>query len=135
MVFIRKGLITKRLKVFEGDISETICLEVTISKKVWFITYVYRPPYNNKDIFFSELSNILSLATRKYENILIIGDLNTDTLNKKKVNGNYLSDLCDTFSLKNLITDITYVKSTNGTSIDVLLTNKSRCFHHTASYL
>ena len=135
MVFIRKGLITKRLKVFEGDISETICLEVTISKKVWFITYVYRPPYNNKDIFFSELSNTLSLATRKYENILIIGDLNIDTLNKKKVNGNYLSDLCDTFSLKNFITDITCVKSTNGTSIDVLLTNKSRCFHHTASYL
>ena len=112
-----------------------IFLEVTISKKVWFITYVYRPPYNSKDIFFSELSNTLSLATRKYENILIIGDLNIDTLNKKKVNGNYLSDLCDTFSLKNLITEITCVKSTNGTSIDVLLTNKSRCFHHTASYL
>ena len=76
IVFRRKGLITKRLKIFEGDISETICLQVTISKKVWFITYVYRPPYNNnKEISFSELSNILSLATRKYENILIIGDL------------------------------------------------------------
>ena len=31
--------------------------------------------------------------------------------------------------MKNLITDITCVKSVNGTSIDVLLTNKSRCFH------
>ena len=31
--------------------------------------------------------------------------------------------------MQNLITDITYVKSVNGTSIDVLLTNKSRCFH------
>ena len=48
----REGLTPKRLKAFEGDISETICLEVTISKKVWFITYIYRPPYNNnKDIF------------------------------------------------------------------------------------
>ena len=73
----------------------------------------------------------MSLTTRKYGNILIIGDLNIDTSNKKKDNGNYLSDLCDTFSLKNLITDITCVKFTNGTSIDVLLTNKSRCFHHT----
>ena len=27
-----------------------------------------------------------------------------------------------------------YVKSTNGTSTDVLLTNKSRCFHHTATF-
>ena len=41
IVFIREGLITKRLKAFKGDIFETICQEVTISKKVWFITYVY----------------------------------------------------------------------------------------------
>ena len=135
IVFIREGLINKRLKAFGGDISETICLEVTVSKKVLFISYVYRPPYNdNKDIFISELSNILSLATRKYENILIIGDLNIDISNMKKDNGNYLSNSCDTFSLKNLITDITCAKSTNGTSIDVLLTNKSRCFHHKATF-
>ena len=55
-------------------------------------------------------------------------------LEQEKDNGNYLSDLCNAFSLKNLITDITCVKSTNGTSIDVLLTNKSRCFHHTATF-
>ena len=70
-----------------------------------------------------ELSNALSLVTRKYENILNICNLNIDTSNKKKDNGNYLSDLFDTFSLKNLITDITCVRSTNGTSIDILLTN------------
>ena len=131
IVFIREGLITKRLKAFQGDISEAICLEVKISKKV----YVYRPTYNdNKGISFSELSKTLSLATRKYENILIIGDLNIDSSNKKKDNGNYLSDLCDIFSFKNLTTDIACVKSTNGTSIDVLLTKKIRCFHHTATF-
>ena len=86
IVFIREGLNTKRLKAFEGDISQTIGLEVMISKKVWFMTYDYLPPYNdNKDIFFSELSNTLSLTTSKYENILIIGDLNIDTSNKKKI--------------------------------------------------
>ena len=42
--------------------------------------------------FFSEFSNTLSLATKKYENILIIDDLNIDTLYRKKDNGNYLSD-------------------------------------------
>ena len=39
-----------------------------------------------------------------------------------------------TISLKNVITDITCFRSTNGTSIDVLLTNKSRCFHHTSTF-
>ena len=72
---IRQGLITERLKVFEEDISETICLGVTILKNLWFRTCVYRPPCNNnKNIFFSELSNTLCLATRKFENIFIIGD-------------------------------------------------------------
>ena len=42
--------------------------------------------------------------------------------------------MCDTFSLKNLITGINCVKSTNGTSIDVLLTNKSICFHRTTTF-
>ena len=38
----------------------------------------------------------------KQKKLLVIGDLNTDTLNKKKYNGNYFSDLCDSFSLSNL---------------------------------
>ena len=32
------------------------------------------------------------------------------------------------------MTDTTCVKSTNEASINVLLTNKSRCFHHTATF-
>ena len=36
--------------------------------------------------------------------------------------------------MKKLIADITCVKSTNGTSIDVFLTNESTCIHHTASF-
>ena len=46
--------------------------------------------------------------------MLIIGDLNIDTLSQKKDNGNYFSDLCDSFSLNNLMTDITCVKYING---------------------
>ena len=115
-----EDLITKRLKAFEGDISKTICLEDMISKKVWFI-----------DLHRVKL---MAFFSRKYENIIIIGDLNIDTENKRKDNSNYLSDLFDIFSLKNLITDVTCVKSTNETSIDVLLINKSRCFHYTASF-
>ena len=39
-----------------------------------------------------------------------------------------MSDLCDTFSLSNLITSATSVKSQKGTSIDVMLTNRPRFF-------
>ena len=64
--------------------------------------------------------------------MLVIGDLEIDTSNKEKGNGNYFSDLCDSFTLKDLMTDITWIESINGFSIDVLLTNKMKSCYHTA---
>ena len=133
MIFIREGLLAKKLYAYEDSTSETICLEVTISKKKWCVTFAYRPPYNsNKDGFFKELNKSLSNITRKYENVLVVGDLNIDILDKKKDSKNYLSDLCDTFSLSNLIPEVTCVRSSLGSSIDVMLTNRPRSFHHTS---
>ena len=63
IVFIREGLITKRLENLETKISETICLELTVSNKKWFILFAYRPPQeNNKYTFFNELNETLSKA-------------------------------------------------------------------------
>ena len=39
MVFIREGLITKRLENLEAKLSETISLELTISNKKGFILF------------------------------------------------------------------------------------------------
>ena len=75
MIFIREGLLAKRLYAYEDNTSETICLEVTISKKKWCITFAYRPPYNsNKDGFFQELHTFLNNITKKKkkENALLI---------------------------------------------------------------
>ena len=133
MVFLREVVIAKRLYSYEDNTSETICLEVTISKKKWCITHAYRSPHSsNKDDFFKELNKSLSNIARKYENILLVGDLNIDILDKKKDSKNYLSDLRDTSSLSNLISEVTCVKSSVGSSIDVMLTNRPRRFHHTS---
>ena len=69
---------------------------------------LYGPPYNsNTNGFFKELNKSLSNITRKYENVLAVGDLNINLLDQKKKkrkdSKNYLSDLCDTFSLSNVI--------------------------------
>ena len=110
MIFIREYLIAKRLYLYKDNTSETICLEVIISKKKWWITFVYRPPYNsNKDGFYIELNKSLSNVVRKYENVLLVGDLDIDILDEKKDSKNYLSDLCDTSLLSNLISEGTCV--------------------------
>ena len=102
---MREGLITKRLENLETKISETICLELTISNKKWFILFAYRPlQENNKYTFFNELNETLSKAVNSYENIIdIIGDLNIDVSDPDKDRNNYLSDFVDIFSLSNLI--------------------------------
>ena len=80
-----------------------------------------------------ELNKSLYNIARKYENILIIGDLNINFYNLKKWDSHsHLSDLCDTFSLSNLVNGVTCVKPQNGTSMDVMLTNRSRSFHNTS---
>ena len=63
-----------------------------------------------------------------------MGDLNIDTFDKTKDKSCYLSDLCDTFSLKNIITGKTCFKKTTGTSIDILLTNRPRSFLKTGIF-
>ena len=52
VVYIKEGLMVNRIKEFETNRSETICLELTISNKRWFIIYTYRPPNEtNKKVF------------------------------------------------------------------------------------
>ena len=41
--------------------------------------------------------------TNSYESFIVTGDLNIDTLDDSMDTNSYLSDFCDTFSLKNLI--------------------------------
>ena len=52
MIFIKEGLIAKRLDAYED-----ICFEVTMSKRKWCVTFAYRSSYNsNKESFFKELN-------------------------------------------------------------------------------
>ena len=135
MVYIIDGIIAKRLENLEGIHSETICLELTVSKKNWCTTFAYRPPSNdNKAIFFNEITTSLSHITNLYDYFVKMGDLNIDTSDKTKDTSCYLSDLFDSFSLKNIITGKACFKKTTGTSIYILLTNRPRSFLKTGIF-
>ena len=56
---------------------------------------------------------------------MLIGGLN---LNTKSKNNSYYSDLCNTFDLTNLLKAKTCFKSSNQTSIDVILTYRPKSF-------
>ena len=59
-----------------------------------------------------------------YDNILLLGDFNVEMSDENMI------DFCDMYNLKNLIDEPTCYKSAlNPSSIDVMLTNRKRCFH------
>ena len=131
LVYVKQGIIAKRLEHLETEICETICIELTISKKKWCILFAYRPPKQNKVLFFEELSKCLSRIVNKYDNYFVAGDLNINMLDPKCDGNNYFSDLNDTYNLTNLVKLPTCFKSSKGTLIDVLLTNKPKSFQKT----
>ena len=47
MVFIKEGIFNKSLSNYETKTSETICIEVTISKENWCRISAYSPPQNS----------------------------------------------------------------------------------------
>ena len=103
LVFVKSGLIAKRVKDLETIVSETICIELTITKKKWCILFAYKPPKQNNASFFQEISNSLNQLVNKYENIFLAGDLNIDLLDSKSDPNNHFSVLRDMYDLTNLV--------------------------------
>ena len=79
IIYIRKGTPCKRLQQYEESNIESICFEIAVNKRKWLIFAIYRPPYNsNLQLFFQYLSKMTDKALDKYENIIILGDINID---------------------------------------------------------
>ena len=88
-------MISRRLKEYGTPHSETICSEITMSKKKWLYISFYRPPeVDTLDSFFKEVNTSLSKACCKYENLDIMGDLNIDV----KLKGNSYRKLEEFFT-------------------------------------
>ena len=101
--FVKRGIICKKVKQFETVILESICSEITISRKKWFCLGIYRlPKFNNLDAFFKEVSDSLSKASLTYEEFIITGDFNIE-INTAETDVDKLIEFCNLFDLTNLI--------------------------------
>ena len=71
---------------------------------------------------------MLDFYINKYENYVIIGDMNLEESNKN------LKNLLNDYNLTNLIRKNTCFKSARGTCIDLILTNRKSSFQHSNSF-
>ena len=107
---------------------ETIVIQVKTADKNMFFLHVYKPPDINIRYLTQNLERMLNKCFNESNHVHIIGDLNVNF----KQTPNPLSQICDTYDLKQLIKSPTCFKSLNNPSlIDVILTNKSKSIKST----
>jgi len=104
-----------------------------IQERKWFLLFGYRPESIDKKLFFDELNKSLSKAAKDYEHLIVAGDFNIEMNAQHNTDRhNYLSELWGSFDLKNIIKGTTCNMCEQGSSIDVILTNKPRSFFNTS---
>ena len=106
---------------------EFVILEVQFYKKEkWFICSCYKPPRVKDSVFERSFNELLNSLQTESPHILIIGDINFD-MSKE----NTLSNLCNTYDLKNLVCGPTCNKGAKSTALDVILSSEPKRFKHT----
>ena len=107
---------------------ESIVLDVVINNRKWAIIGIYRPPSMDNTLFTNLFTKGMDLITTKFDNLLVLGDLNYDLLDRTK--GSTLLDMCDIFDFKSIIKSATcFMKNCQPSLVDVILTNQPRlCF-------
>ena len=82
------------------------------------------PKRNTLALFLSHVGKSLYYQIGKYEHLILIGDFNS------QMEEDAMKEFCETYNLKNLITEPTCFKNAQyPTLIDLFLTNKPTSFH------
>ena len=124
LLYIRNDIPAKSLPLVAGNI-ECVFLEVTISKKKWLVIGTYNPKKSMISKHLSTLENNLRHYLPSYDNVVIMGDFNSE------IREDAMDDFCELYHLKNLIKTPTCFKSNeNPSCIDLILTNKQKSFQN-----
>ena len=131
VTFIKNGIPCRRISKMEPPDLEIMCIEIDFGRRKWAIISVYRQATKQTPkVFFDGLTNCVEKVTNVYDNIMIIGDININVLNKESYGYKEYESFLDNFNLKNLVKTTTCHTKTASSSLDVLLTNRNRfCFH------
>ena len=85
-------------------------------------------------MFFQKLSSCINNALEKYENVIVIGDINIDGQDRRHPGLENLKEFCVVFGLENLVKVKTCFTRDHSSSIDVILTNHKRNFQTTSAF-
>ena len=124
LLYVRDDIPSQLLTDYKmKNILELFFVEVNIRKK-WLLDCFYNPHKSNISNHLHHLIKGLDIYLKSYDNILIMGDLNSE------VSENCLNGFCNDNSLKTLNRGPTCFKNSNNPScIDLFLTNRNNVFN------
>ena len=137
--YVRNGIIYSHKPEYELTNFESISTEFTFNKQKWLVLAFYRTErsQSKKDNiahFFQQLNKSVEQISLKYENFLLMGDINIDVGDSKAIGLSELNDFLDLHSLKNIVKDNTCFHKGHESLIDIFLTNKPLRFMSTNCY-
>ena len=101
-LYLRSDIPGDRKPDLEFKGIESISVEITLCNKKWLIIGAYKPPPNLPAADFNSTCMMtLDKCSSRYENYMVIGDLNCDLLDQNR--SAPIRDLCDIFDLTNVI--------------------------------
>ena len=127
MVFVREDIPSKLISKETLDI-EGIFIELNFRKKKWLLSCSYNPNRNTITDHLEILRRNLDLYSAHYENLIIIGDFNTD------INQSCMKSFCESYTLSSLIKEPTCHKNPqNPSCIDLILKNSPYSFQNSCA--
>ena len=127
MIYVREDIPTKSLDVSPmiNDM-ESLFIEINFRNRKWLLCGAYIPHKHLVPSHLEKISYTLDLYLAKYDNLLIMGDFNTEVTEPA------MKDFCGTYQFKNLVNSPTcYKNPVNPSRIDLILTNKPNSFLNT----
>ena len=122
-VYVKNNVYSRRRIELELPDTECIWVEVTTNHRKFLLGTFYRPP-NAPAATYSLIEDSIGLAfDTNIPDILITCDFNLDI--QKDSSNKKVNDLCQQFSLKQLITDPTHYTETSSSTIDLIFTSNT----------
>lgn len=120
-VYIKDNVFSRRRSDLELPNIECIWVEVTVHHRKFLLGTFYKPP-NSPSQILSVIEDSISLAFDSNINeVFITGDLNLDTL--KNASNQKISDICQQFSLDQIIVEPTHFTENSSSIIDLVFTS------------
>ena len=124
LVYIRDDIPSKLLNKQNLSV-EGLFIEINLRRKKWLLCCTYNPHKNLISNHLTEISKALDIYSSGYDNVMIMGDFNSEPTETS------ISEFCEIYDLSNLIRTATCFKNPDKPScIDLILTNRPRSFQN-----